>query len=324
MESKQKNGLVRLAAIGSAIVAVILVVGTILIGRNAGEDTEKAVRTVSLLYLEELAGRREQVVNSTLEKYINDSLIKLQKLFQKEEILKFLYKYVFEGKINFEEEIKSEEKEVTEEIASKQDNFCRELKKIFDKIQPNIYMKYNNRIASATIEIMKTIYKRWRITTNKIREVKVKIIDDDCEENKKKYEKLEALKSIIQEIIYISSFYMNELTKADTILLQNLDNFYGERQNVNLINVVNGEEIRLNGEETIKKVVDLKEKAGGDFIEQNKAILNHLNEEKNRLDNKLEKMFKEIEDVNKQKIIFEKYCNEGSIFKEINEIDFLS
>lgn len=260
-----------------------------------------------------------------LEKYINDSLIKLQKLFQKEEILKFLYKYVFEGKINFEEEIKSEEKEVTEEeIASKQDNFCRELKKIFDKIQPNIYMKYNNRIASATIEIMKTIYKRWRITTNKIREVKVKIIDDDCEENKKKYEKLEALKSIIQEIIYISSFYMNELTKADTILLQNLDNFYGERQNVNLINVVNGEEIRLNGEETIKKVVDLKEKAGGDFIEQNKAILNHLNEEKNRLDNKLEKMFKEIEDVNKQKIIFEKYCNEGSIFKEINEIDFLS
>ena len=260
-----------------------------------------------------------------LEKYINDSLIKLQKLFQKEEILKFLYKYVFEGKINFEEEIKSEEKEVTEEeIASKQDNFCRELKKIFDKIQSNIYMKYNNRIASATIEIMKTIYKRWRITTNKIREVKVKIIDDDCEENKKKYEKLEALKSIIQEIIYISSFYMNELTKADTILLQNLDNFYGERQNVNLINVVNGEEIRLNGEETIKKVVDLKEKAGGDFIEQNKAILNHLNEEKNRLDNKLEKMFKEIEDVNKQKIIFEKYCNEGSIFKEINEIDFLS
>ena len=260
-----------------------------------------------------------------LEKYINDSLIKLQKLFQKEEILKFLYKYVFEGKINFEEEIKSEEKEVTEEeIVSKQDNFCRELKKIFDKIQPNIYMKYNNRIASATIEIMKTIYKRWRITTNKIREVKVKIIDDDCEENKKKYEKLEALKSIIQEIIYISSFYMNELTKADTILLQNLDNFYGERQNVNLINVVNGEEISLNGEETIKKVVNMKEKAGGDFIEQTKAILNQLNEENNRLDNKLEKMFKEIEDVNKQKITFEKYCNEGSIFKEINEIDFLS
>ena len=260
-----------------------------------------------------------------LEKYINDSLIKLQKLFQKEEILKFLYKYVFEGKINFEEEIKSEEKEVTEEeIVSKQDNFCRELKKIFDKIQPNIYMKYNNRIASATIEIMKTIYKRWRITTNKIREVKVKIIDDDCEENKKKYEKLEALKSIIQEIIYISSFYMNELTKADTILLQNLDNFYGERQNVNLINVVNGEEISLNGEETIKKVVNMKEKAGGDFIEQTKAILNQLNEENNRLDNKLKKMLKEIEDVNEQKIIFEKYCNEGSIFKEINEIDFLS
>ena len=72
MEGEQKNGIVKLAVIGSAIIAIILVVGTILTGRHAGEDTEKAVRTVSLLYLEELAGRREQVVASTLEKYIGD------------------------------------------------------------------------------------------------------------------------------------------------------------------------------------------------------------------------------------------------------------
>ena len=72
MDSEQKNGILKLAVIASAIIAVILVAGTFLTGRSAGEDTEKAVRNVSLLYLEELAGRREQVVASALEKYIND------------------------------------------------------------------------------------------------------------------------------------------------------------------------------------------------------------------------------------------------------------
>ena len=72
MESEQKSGIVRLAIIVSLIIAVILVAGTYFTGKSAGADTEKAVRTVSLLYLDELAGRREQVVASTLEKYISD------------------------------------------------------------------------------------------------------------------------------------------------------------------------------------------------------------------------------------------------------------
>ena len=38
----------------------------------ARKDTESAVRSVSLLYLDELAGRREQVVASTLEDYMGD------------------------------------------------------------------------------------------------------------------------------------------------------------------------------------------------------------------------------------------------------------
>ena len=72
MEDEQNSGIIRLAIIGSVIVAIILVLGTIWTGRSAGEDTEKAVRTVSSLYLEELAGRREQVVASSLDKYISD------------------------------------------------------------------------------------------------------------------------------------------------------------------------------------------------------------------------------------------------------------
>lgn len=80
MDGEEKNGILRLAIIGSVIVAVILVIGTLWTGRNASEDTEQAVRTVSLLYLEELAGRREQVVASTLGKYISDMDIAIELL----------------------------------------------------------------------------------------------------------------------------------------------------------------------------------------------------------------------------------------------------
>ncbi|MBR1397102.1 MAG: hypothetical protein IJ563_06175, partial [Selenomonadaceae bacterium] len=72
MEDEQKSGIIRLAIIGSVIVAVILVLGTLWTGQNASKDTETAVRTVSLLYLDELAGRREQVVSSTLNNYIRN------------------------------------------------------------------------------------------------------------------------------------------------------------------------------------------------------------------------------------------------------------
>ena len=60
------------AIFGSIVVVLVLVLGTIWSGRNASNDTEEAVRNVSLLYLEELAGRREQVVASTLNDYISD------------------------------------------------------------------------------------------------------------------------------------------------------------------------------------------------------------------------------------------------------------
>jgi len=61
-----------IAIAGGIAVALILIIGTVLNGRSAGRDTEQAVRNVSLLYLEELAGRREQVVASTLNDYIKD------------------------------------------------------------------------------------------------------------------------------------------------------------------------------------------------------------------------------------------------------------
>ena len=59
------------ALIGGGILLAILVFGTMWMGHSARNDTESAVRSVSLLYLDELAGRREQVVANNMQEKIN-------------------------------------------------------------------------------------------------------------------------------------------------------------------------------------------------------------------------------------------------------------
>ncbi|MBR1628426.1 MAG: response regulator [Lachnospiraceae bacterium] len=75
MKGANKNSLMAMAITGSVVVALILVFGTIWMGRSASKDTQQAVRNVSLLYLDELAGRREQVVASALSDYISDMYV---------------------------------------------------------------------------------------------------------------------------------------------------------------------------------------------------------------------------------------------------------
>ena len=72
MESNSMTKFMREIIIGSIILVSILVGGTFLIGSSVSDDTEKAVRTVSLLFLDELAERREQVVASNLGDYVNN------------------------------------------------------------------------------------------------------------------------------------------------------------------------------------------------------------------------------------------------------------
>ncbi len=72
MNYGKKNSTARVVIFGSIIIVCILVLGTIWTGRSAKEGTDKAVRTVSLLYLNELAGRREQVVENNLQHRITD------------------------------------------------------------------------------------------------------------------------------------------------------------------------------------------------------------------------------------------------------------
>ena len=71
MNNRRKYNIMQLAVIGAVIIAAILVFGTFWIGQTATKDTEKAVRSVSLLYLDELAGRREQVVANNLNDHID-------------------------------------------------------------------------------------------------------------------------------------------------------------------------------------------------------------------------------------------------------------
>ena len=72
MGNGQKNTTTKAAALGAMIVLLILILGTLWMGRAARKDTEESVRLVSLLYLDELAGRREQVVQNNLEEKIRD------------------------------------------------------------------------------------------------------------------------------------------------------------------------------------------------------------------------------------------------------------
>lgn len=69
LKSSESKGFIKEAAIGCVIVAAILLLGTVITGRNASEDTEAAVHAVSMMYLDELAARRGQVVSSTLSNY---------------------------------------------------------------------------------------------------------------------------------------------------------------------------------------------------------------------------------------------------------------
>ncbi|MBQ4242913.1 MAG: Hpt domain-containing protein [Lachnospiraceae bacterium] len=71
-EKEHRISTLSIAALGCLVVAVILTIGTLALGRVADRDTKAAVRNVSLLYLSELAGRREQVVSSILDDYIRD------------------------------------------------------------------------------------------------------------------------------------------------------------------------------------------------------------------------------------------------------------
>ena len=67
-----RNNTVMVSLISGIAVIFVFIIGMLWVGRSTRDDTMKAVRSVSLLYLDELAGRREQVVESNLKNRIED------------------------------------------------------------------------------------------------------------------------------------------------------------------------------------------------------------------------------------------------------------
>ena len=93
-ENERSNWMMKAAIAGVAVIAAILVFGTWWTGQNAKQATEDAVRSVSLFYLDELAGRREQVVATNLKTSINNmqtavSLLTEEDLSDKEHLEAF-------------------------------------------------------------------------------------------------------------------------------------------------------------------------------------------------------------------------------------------
>lgn len=66
MENNKKRT-ITFVSICSILIAVLLVLGTLWMGSSSKKDTNKAVRSVSLMYLDELAGRSGQVVENNLQ-----------------------------------------------------------------------------------------------------------------------------------------------------------------------------------------------------------------------------------------------------------------
>lgn len=71
MKNQQKKT-TSIYIIGALVFLAIMVIGTLIMGQRASADTEDAVHKVSMLYLDELAGRREQVVENNLQDSIED------------------------------------------------------------------------------------------------------------------------------------------------------------------------------------------------------------------------------------------------------------
>ena len=70
MEGKRRNRVVLITFIGGILLATVLIGGIFLLGGSAHKDAAEAARSVSLLYMDELAGRREQVVEDKLNSNI--------------------------------------------------------------------------------------------------------------------------------------------------------------------------------------------------------------------------------------------------------------
>ena len=72
MKEQENKSAVRFLVLVALIVATLVTIGTLRMGQNAKKANDDTVRAISNFYLDELAGRREQVIASNLNSHIRD------------------------------------------------------------------------------------------------------------------------------------------------------------------------------------------------------------------------------------------------------------
>ena len=82
--AKSKNTVAGIAIVCTVVIAVVFVLGTIWMGQSTKKDADRAARAVSLMYLDELAGRREQVVENNLQSSIQTIRVAIDLLTQED------------------------------------------------------------------------------------------------------------------------------------------------------------------------------------------------------------------------------------------------
>ena len=72
MKEQENKSAVRFLVLVALIVATLVTIGTLRMGQSAKKANDDTVRAISSFYLDELAGRREQVIASNLNSHIRD------------------------------------------------------------------------------------------------------------------------------------------------------------------------------------------------------------------------------------------------------------
>jgi len=97
-EHLRNTPLVTVGLLGGIAVILIMFIGTIFLSGAAQSDTERAIHSVSTLYLDELAGRREQVVSNNLQNRIRDLTVSLS-LMTKEDLSDMEHLQAYQAKM---------------------------------------------------------------------------------------------------------------------------------------------------------------------------------------------------------------------------------
>lgn len=248
----------------------------------------------------------------SLEKEISDITNEFDTLFNKEELLKFIFKY-------FEESSK-EQGDSEEEI----DSLRRKMKELFDALPDNTFDKYHKRIKNALKkQVFPTLYERLKIESEpKHHLYKIQEENVECEEQKKNYEKTNNFKQLMEETLYLSQPFVDAINEQNEQKFYELNEFYKDKNDVCFSNIINGEEKFCDDIDIIKKVVETKEIKGEKYLGEIKDFVTDSINLQKRLDKEISDIVQEIDEKEDEKETLQRYNSGKNYIKELNELEF--